>query len=515
MAYLLALVAFTLSTPTFTMADSTNIEKPEPKAWAVVIGINEYNSGKVTPLKYAVSDATAMKNVLEEQGFLVNLFQNEKATRRAIERELGTELPKRVGEMDKVLIYFSGHGQTKSLPKGGKMGYLLPADTDPTDLHGTAISMRSIQEIGELLKAKHVLFLIDACYGGVAGIRRSLQPEGEIRLGQFTKEPGRWLITAGTKEQEALEVSEWGNGLFTHFVLKGIGKDSLGDQNKDGIIPVRELHSYLLDRVSVEGELRGNHQTPELFQLTGDQGQLVFINSNVDAGPIPIPSLDEIIRPPVEVLNNPAEPEPVEKICRLEKGALIPSYKALLGKNIKLFKAGKALKVEAIFDNRSFRLQSEISDLDGETLENNGEKEFTYNGCKYIFKVNKSGVALGMFPRVEFMVKEFNKPVILVDANPDECQVEKGALAPSYKALLGRKIKLFKAGKALKVEAIFDNRSFRLQSEISDLDGEILENNGEKEFAYNGCKYIFKVNKSGVALGMFPRVEFMVKELSN
>jgi hypothetical protein len=41
------------------------------------------------------------------------------------------ELPKKVSKDDRLLIFFSGHGETRKTHEGKKIGYLIPIDGDP------------------------------------------------------------------------------------------------------------------------------------------------------------------------------------------------------------------------------------------------------------------------------------------------------------------------------------------------------------------------------------------------
>lgn len=92
------------------------------RAWAVVIGIDEYDH--VPRLTYAVADAQGVSEVLREQGFQVTTLTNEEATRRAILQELGDKLVERVGPDDRVVIFFAGHGEDKQAPGGPADGVL-------------------------------------------------------------------------------------------------------------------------------------------------------------------------------------------------------------------------------------------------------------------------------------------------------------------------------------------------------------------------------------------------------
>nr|MBI3612802.1 caspase family protein [Nitrospirota bacterium] len=207
-----------LSVTSFALADQRGVRvdgkapaeffaQQTGKFWAVVIGINEYE--KVRRLTYAEADAKAVADTLKQRGFQVTTLYNRQATRNAILSELGDKLVDRVGENDRVLIYFAGHDETKQ-PKGGKeMGFLLPVEADQDALAQTGVPMSLIRDLADSLPAKQVLFVVDVCYGGIAGQQfRSLPKYTEEYLKAITRERGRQLITAGGPKQEAMEGPE-------------------------------------------------------------------------------------------------------------------------------------------------------------------------------------------------------------------------------------------------------------------------------------------------------------------
>ena len=245
------------------------------KAWAVVIGIDQYRH--VPKLTYAATDAKSIAALLKLQGFDVLALYDTDATRQAILHELGDRLPNRVGEQDRVVIFYAGHGETRKFGGGTTMGYLLPVDGQASSLSATAIDMGLIQSLAQALPAKQILFLIDSCYGGIAGQRfRSIAPMTETYLRAITREKGRQLITAGGADQQAVEGSRWGHSAFTYYLLEGIG-NGLADLNEDGIIPTSELYAYLDQRVYAAAQLLGHTQRPQLWSLSSDQGEFVFI----------------------------------------------------------------------------------------------------------------------------------------------------------------------------------------------------------------------------------------------
>lgn len=245
------------------------------KSWAVVIGINAYEH--VPHLTYATADARSIADLFTRKGFTVTTLYDKAATRKAILHALGDQLPGQIGEQDQVVIFFAGHGETRKYGAGNTMGYLLPVDAEANALSGTAIDMGLIQSLAQALPAKQILFLIDSCYGGIAGQRfRSLSPSAEAYLKLITREKGRQLLTAGGADQQAVESPTWGHSAFTYYLLEGLGK-GLADLNEDGVIPTSELYTYLDQRVYAAAHLLGHTQRPQFWSLTPEQGEFVFI----------------------------------------------------------------------------------------------------------------------------------------------------------------------------------------------------------------------------------------------
>lgn len=227
-----------------------------------------------------MADAKAVAQTLKQRGYEVTELYNERATKRAIESELRTKLPRKVGEHDRVLIFYAGHGKDERVKGGKAMGYLLPVDGEQEDIPATGVSMGTVRELADALPAKHVLFLLDVCFGGIAGtLTRGAPPAvTEAYLKQITRERGRHLITAGGADQEVIESAQWGHSVFTYFLLKGLN-EGLADQDDNGVITAQELYTYLESRVFGEAQQQGHTQTPQMAELSGEKGQFVFLTS--------------------------------------------------------------------------------------------------------------------------------------------------------------------------------------------------------------------------------------------
>ena len=246
-------------------------------SWAVIIGINDYKH--MPNLNYAVNDAVAIKEMLmSKYNFKedhIKLILNEEATKDNITQGFH-QLLQKAKEKDRVVVFYAGHGETYTLPSGGEMGYLIPVDGNPEELYLTSIPMSELYEIAQMSYAKHILYLVDACYGGLAlASTRGLAKSTPNFLKKITSEKGRQIITAGGKDEQVIERSEWGHSAFTKNLLAGLGQ-SVADIDDDGVITANELGRFVSERVYNETD--GFH-TPQTGRIGTEMGEFIFFNS--------------------------------------------------------------------------------------------------------------------------------------------------------------------------------------------------------------------------------------------
>ena len=245
------------------------------KSYAVCIGIDEYS---IWPkLNYAVADAVEMRNKLLEMGFdQVKLIKNEEATADNIIKAISW-----LGEVaesdDRVIIYFSGHGHTIE-GRTRTVGYIIPVDCPKNNYYENAISMAKLKEATEVIKAKHILYIMDSCYSGIGLISRA---DNEEFMVEMAKDPCVYMITAGKAGEEAIETG--GHGIFTKYILRGLKGEA--DYDKDGVVTGTELGLYSRKWVSNEAKELKKTQTPQFGRIDGE-GEIVFTTLGVDE-PIP------------------------------------------------------------------------------------------------------------------------------------------------------------------------------------------------------------------------------------
>ena len=287
-------------------------------SYALIIGIDKYQN--VHNLNYAVKDAESIQTMMVENFDFpkdnVKLILNEEATYGNIRKQF-SEISKSAEANDRVMIFFAGHGETLDLPGGGEKGYLLPYEGDSQELYLTAIPMNELREIALMSKAKHILYLIDACYGGIAAIgSRGLDAKSTPNyINKITKNRARQVITAGGRGEQVIEKPEWGHSAFTKNIINALSNGN-SDLNGDNVITANELALYIHDKVTIDTD---NQQTPQYGKMISEEGEFIFFVS--DSLYI---SMNEQDRKYRELINKYAELE--KKIKYLEGLKILNDY---------------------------------------------------------------------------------------------------------------------------------------------------------------------------------------------
>jgi peptidoglycan/xylan/chitin deacetylase (PgdA/CDA1 family)/uncharacterized caspase-like protein len=252
--------------------------EPYRESWAAIIGIDDYANWQ--KLQYAVHDALGVKDMLiQKYGFKpdhVFTLLDAQATRQNILSLLGDKLGgATVQREDRVLVFFAGHGATRKLASGRELGYIIPVDADLTNFEGSAISMTNFQDISEAIPAKHVLFVMDSCYSGLALTRGGGIAPSQNYLNEISRREARQMFTAGGADQQVADNGPNGHSVFTWTLLQGL--DGRADLNGDGVITATELAAYVAPAVSAL-----SHQTPAFGNLPGTEGGDFIFNLKHD-----------------------------------------------------------------------------------------------------------------------------------------------------------------------------------------------------------------------------------------
>jgi len=255
--------------------------RPFEKSYALIIGIGDYDNG-FSKLSVPLPDAIRVRDFLIEDALFdhVHMLTNGAATKGKIEKLMEEDYPAMLGKNDRFLFYFSGHGTQRTVGKN-TVGY-LPLKSSGTRTYSNMISMSDINEWDALLSnAKHTLFILDCCFGGLADIERKASQE-KIKidnLGKYAHE----LITAGTANQISVgDISKWNGSLFTNAFIngaKGAADFSSAQTEQDGIVSLTELLNFIRNEISIEMvNDRTIRMTPQIKRQEGSEGENFFLN---------------------------------------------------------------------------------------------------------------------------------------------------------------------------------------------------------------------------------------------
>ncbi|HNQ67274.1 MAG TPA: caspase family protein [Bacteroidales bacterium] len=245
-----------------------------PDAVAIVIGVEKYEN--MPPAPYAAKDAQVMtkyfKDVLgidkvityinkEVSGFIfMNIFDPNLGQLQKIINKGQTE----------VYVYYSGHG----IPdKDGKDVYLFPYDGKIEMLDVMGYSLNKLYKNLDMLGAKSVTVILDACFSGSSRasnmyIAENVSQTKGTRI--VPREVRPWesnsnfsVFTSSKDEQTSVGFDESGTGLFTYFLV--IGLQGEADLNDDKVIYASELRKYVSEKVSETSRKIRGEQTPQFY----------------------------------------------------------------------------------------------------------------------------------------------------------------------------------------------------------------------------------------------------------
>ena len=259
------------------------------KSYALVIGISSYEDGyRSLP---TAKDAKRMADYLFKEANFdhVHLLTEEKVTKRRVAELMNDVFPELLDENDRFLFYWSGHGDTRDVAIGdGDAGYLPLSDTPPRQWSGM-VAMADVQRWHQFIRARQSLYLLDACFGGLAGIESKALTPRDHQIDQLAQS-GHHVMSAGTEEEEVIAGDRWGGSLFTTAVIDGLRgeADAASGFPRDGIISLTELKSYVQTRVLHE-RLEANWSkkiTPQVRDLRYNAGEFFFLASKPHQAPI-------------------------------------------------------------------------------------------------------------------------------------------------------------------------------------------------------------------------------------
>jgi hypothetical protein len=243
------------------------------KSVGVIFGIRNYK--ELVPAPYADNDALLMKEYFEkilgiEQ---VIVYTNEEVSGFIFDDIFNSD----IGELQKaiikdsteVFVYYSGHG----IPdKTGENTYLFPSDGKISRLEIQGYNTVKLYENLNLLGAKHITVILDACFSGTSRSTFSIRQENLVAQKGVIIKPKKFsyfdnhrftVINSSTDEETSLGYDAAQNGLFTYYLCAGL--QGRADENEDKKITLIELKKYITYNVVRTSKKIFGVQTPNFY----------------------------------------------------------------------------------------------------------------------------------------------------------------------------------------------------------------------------------------------------------
>ena len=250
------------------------------KNYALVIGISEYKGGAFQSLP-SEKDAVRMKDYLiNEAGFdHVRLITGDQVNVAKIRKLMLDDYPNLLGSKDRFLFYWSGHGVTTDDAR--KQGYLAVQNSQST-MVSSMLSMQDLSQWDRRMKAKQTLYLLDACFSGMAASKAMSVTQSQTI--ERVSQPSSQVLTAGLDDQQTIAISDINGGVFTRALLDGLrghADTDKGPFKKDGVVTARELEIYVRARVDHERRRVGWDKpiTPVLYNFSRHEGDFFFVHN--------------------------------------------------------------------------------------------------------------------------------------------------------------------------------------------------------------------------------------------
>ena len=239
--------------------------KPEGlyyKSWAIIIGIENYVVAP--PIPGAISDAKKVAEAFRRLGFdEVVEFYDKDASSRRLHQLFNDMLPRKVGRMDRLVVFFTGHAGSMQDPDGYDRGYLVPFDA-PVNNATKSITVEHLKEFTRRSASKHTLLILDApVFGWETTEPSGLSLEGRLAPESDTDRRAVQVISAAGKGETAVRAEK--SSRFVEALLAGLSGSA--DLDGNGWLMASELGTYLVRQV--EAASNGT-QRPSSLRIEGD-----------------------------------------------------------------------------------------------------------------------------------------------------------------------------------------------------------------------------------------------------
>jgi hypothetical protein len=230
------------------------------KAVGIAIGVGAFRDPEVPGVKFAARDADIMGKYFRTVGGVsakrIKVMMDAHVLKEDLVEVFEEWLPEQAEPEGLVYVFFSGRAVVD--PATGAV-FLLPHEGNP-GAPLRAFSLRRLHAALSRLPVKHAILLLD--------VTLMIPPnatQGEVKepvWGTPGTGDGKLVQMIGVTKTQLTHQYEYGkHGLFTYYLLKGLGGEA--DRDHNGEVAVGELFEYSRERVSQTAMAEfGNEQEP-------------------------------------------------------------------------------------------------------------------------------------------------------------------------------------------------------------------------------------------------------------
>ena len=273
--------------------------------YAIVIGVETYDTSTFDNLDYAAEDADELGASLQKMGFQVTVMSSESRSAR-----LRPTTPKKIADViksvvascangDTLLISLSGHGVQFSdeelLSSGVRETYFCPSEANLAD-KASLLKVTSVVDFMNSAAAGRKLLLVDACQEHVLSSEGKKKGAKRIELGSVHENRrsvpgGMAVLFSCSSGQFSWEHDAIGHSVFTYHVieyLNGKAENRFYDSNQvdlNGLVfyVAKRTNDYVIGKnLSPDGQLpvmRGSSANWPLGKLEAVTVEREFTNS--------------------------------------------------------------------------------------------------------------------------------------------------------------------------------------------------------------------------------------------
>ncbi|MDH5667292.1 MAG: tetratricopeptide repeat protein [Nitrospira sp.] len=245
------------------------------KSWAIVIGIDDYTVAP--PIQGAVDDAKQVAQAFRKLGFdeVVEIYGKD-ASHRRLRQIFNDILPRKVGRMDRLVIFYTGHVGVTQDAEGEDRSYLVPRDAQINN-PAKAVTVEYLKEFTRRSASKHTLLLFDApVFGWEITVPEALSLEGRIVPEAEIDRRAVQVISSAQKGESSTRVG--GTSLFVQALVAGL--DGAADADTNGWLMASELGAYLGRAVETASN---GIQHPTSLRIGGD-GDMALLEGQTAPG---------------------------------------------------------------------------------------------------------------------------------------------------------------------------------------------------------------------------------------